>query len=48
MRFVIGLVAAAVLLVAVPAASAGDYVVHSCKEEAGTPVYATGDRKSVV
>jgi hypothetical protein len=31
-----------VLLVAVPAASAGDYVVHSCKEEVGTPVYATG------
>jgi hypothetical protein len=37
-RLLLGL---AVLLVAVPAARAGDYVVHSCKEEAGTPVYAT-------
>jgi hypothetical protein len=38
----IGLLAGALLLlVAAPAASAGDYTVHSCKEEAGAPVYAT-------
>src|SRR5262249_10547326 len=35
------LIAVAFLLVAAPAAHAGDYVVHSCKEEVGTPLYAT-------
>ena len=42
-RLVIGLLAGGLLLLLVaPAARAGDYVVHSCKEESGTPVYATG------
>ena len=40
MRFAIGLTAL-LLLAAAPPARAGDYVVHSCKEETGAPVYAT-------
>jgi hypothetical protein len=35
------LLATALLLVPAAAASAGDYTVRSCKEEAGTPVYPT-------
>jgi len=40
-RLAIGFLTTALLLLAAPAANAGDYVVHSCKEEVGTPLYAT-------
>jgi hypothetical protein len=38
-RFATGLFALALVLLSAAPASAGDYTVHTCKEESGTPVY---------
>jgi hypothetical protein len=42
-----GLCALALMLVTATSARAGDYTVHSCKEEVGTPVYATDGWKAI-
>src|SRR5262245_48928139 len=43
----IGLCALALTLVTATPARAGDYTVHSCKEEIGTPVYPTDGWKAI-
>ena len=42
-----GLCALALMLVTATPAHAGDYTVHSCKEEVGTPVYPTDGWKAI-